>query len=135
MVPFSLPPPFLLAQGWEREGFFFLFFFPLSLASALFTSERLQPIFDWVQYLLLPFLDAWDPQPHFWAGRLCTWPRGRGQRSGQRRGQLQGTCPPCVCWISALLLLECWALIESFMGLKVLFWHACPLIPASQGDL
>lgn len=78
MVP-SPPPPSLAVStgvGEVLEGEGFGHFFLLSLASALFTSERLQPTSDCVGYLLVPFLDARDPPPppHFWAGRLV----GRG---------------------------------------------------------
>ena len=65
MVP--SPPPLLVSTGvgevLEGEGFCNCFL--LSLASALFTSERLRPTSDCVQYLLVPFLDARDPPTPF----------------------------------------------------------------------
>lgn len=63
---------------------------------------------------------------------LCRGEEARG--SGGEGGRPRGTCLTCFCWISALLLLECWALIESFMVLKVLFWQVSPLIPERRGD-
>ena len=81
-----------------------------------------------------PSLGAWDPQPLFWARRRCALPRGSGPRGWQERRVAAAACLTCFHWISALLLLECWALIESFMVLKVLLWHVSPLIPTSRGD-